>query len=59
MMNPEYEVDPKDAARRRNIAMACRDHLQELLKNEESQEDSVGPGNWASRQYNEFDTWCD
>ncbi|PNP50355.1 hypothetical protein THARTR1_08959 [Trichoderma harzianum] len=60
MMDWEYEVDPEDTTRLRNTALGCKNHIQELLKNEEAQDDaiSVRQGYWASRQCFEFNLWC-
>ncbi|UKZ69082.1 uncharacterized protein TrAtP1_010095 [Trichoderma atroviride] len=43
-----------------HVALACQIHLQELLKDEESQEDAAKAreGFWASRQSAEFNLWC-
>ncbi|KAL7908225.1 hypothetical protein GGI35DRAFT_56272 [Trichoderma velutinum] len=60
MMNSEYEVDPKDTTKLRNIALVCNKYLQVLLKDEEAKEDTVRAreGYWASRQCAEFNLWC-
>ncbi|UKZ73155.1 hypothetical protein TrVFT333_000796 [Trichoderma virens FT-333] len=59
-MNWESEVDPKDTASLRNIALACKRHLQNLQKDEDGQKDTVKAreGYWASRQCAEFNLWC-
>lgn len=51
---------PEDTSSLGHVALACQIHLQELLKEEESQENvaKAREGFWASRQSAEFNIWC-
>ncbi|KAL7919843.1 hypothetical protein ACQKWADRAFT_300213 [Trichoderma austrokoningii] len=61
-MNWESEIGPEDTSSLGHFALACQTRLQELLKEEESQEDAAkakeGYMFWASRQSAEFNLWC-
>ncbi|PON25383.1 hypothetical protein TGAM01_v205677 [Trichoderma gamsii] len=61
-MNRGFEAVSEDTSNLGHVALACQIHLQELLKEGESQEDATKAGEgymyWASRQSAEFNLWC-